>query len=60
MICDDSTNPEPLRQSAIVNMKTFLEKHWAPKSNDPNHYIIPLEEKQIIKNSIIDALTRCV
>ncbi|CAK65923.1 unnamed protein product (macronuclear) [Paramecium tetraurelia] len=58
-IVDDQTQPELLRQSAVVNLKTFLEKHWADKK-EPGHYIISVEEKTMIKATIIDALARCI
>lgn len=58
MITDDANNPEQIRQSAVVNLKTFLENHWAHRPNEPNRVVISDQEKEIIKSSIIDALAR--
>jgi hypothetical protein len=46
-----------MRQSAVVNLKTFLEKHWADKK-EPGHYIVSADEKNLIRATIIDALSR--
>ena len=54
---DDNNQPELIRQSAVVNLKTFLEKHWADRK-EPGHYIVSLEEKNLIRATIIDALSR--
>jgi hypothetical protein len=34
MIVDESTNDISLRQSALVNMKTFLEKSWKGRKGE--------------------------
>ncbi|CAD8063756.1 unnamed protein product [Paramecium sonneborni] len=58
-IVDNQTQPELLRQSAVVNLKTFLEKHWAEKK-EPGHFVVSEEEKSVIRATIIDALARCI
>lgn len=60
MIVDDVQNDILLRQSALVNMKTFTEKHWRPRLHDPTAFQIPDEEKQTIRNNFLDAVVRCV
>ena len=41
----------------MVNLKTFLEKHWSEKK-EPGHFIVNPEEKVLIRATIIDALAR--
>ncbi|CAD8152713.1 unnamed protein product [Paramecium pentaurelia] len=58
-IVDDQTQQDIVRQSAVVNLKTFLEKHWGEKK-EPGHYVVNPEEKVLIRATIIDALARCI
>ena len=41
-------------------MKTFLEKSWRGKKNDPNAIEVSAYEKQAIRGAFLDAVVRCV
>lgn len=56
MIADDATNEINIRLSAVINLKTFIEKSWKKRSE--NKFSLPENEKLLIKNTIIDALIR--
>ena len=55
MIVDDATNEMDIRQSAVVNLKTFIEKSWKAKQG---LFPLPEIEKSLIRSTIIDALIR--
>ena len=55
MITDDSSNEMDIRQSAVVNLKTFVEKYWKKKDGQ---FSLPDNEKAVIRKTIIDALIR--
>lgn len=51
MVIDDSANDLPLRQSAVVNLKTHIDKFWKNNMTE--------QDKSVIKGTIVDALIRC-
>jgi hypothetical protein len=56
MIADDAANEIDIRQSAVVNLKTFIEKNW--KQRPDSAFSLPENEKQVIRSTILDALIR--
>lgn len=58
MIADDQNNQLPIRQAAIVNMKTFIERSWEGEKHQ--RFQIPENEKHLVRSSLLNALIRCV
>ena len=55
-IVDEQTLDVSLKQAALIQLKNMIEAHWNKKQDS---LLLGIEEKNMIKNSLVTAVIRC-